>query len=398
MALRLVLVLAYAAAVRANELDAELLVGTRYADDGVRQVPYARPLLGLPAALPVLTEPAQVWTDPYRARATSSLIGPYEMTASAPGQKRTATAVPGAMVTTHRKTPSRTKGGLLDCAWCPELVEIPAGGFRMGDLAGTAGLFDRPVRQVSVHRFALARHETTVAQFRHFATATSYRTEAERRDGGKGCRTLEYATRNKWGWTPGRSWRDLEFAIEDDQPVVCVSWDDAQAYIGWLNQLTGGGWRLPSEAEWEYTARAGSETRYHFGDDASRLCEYGNLADRTVADRIQLPNKGNWEFTAECADGAAYPTSVGRYLPNAFGLQDMLGNVWEWTADCWNDSYVGAPKDGQAWERGDCTVRVLRGGSWRSHPWDLQSAARNVQPTGNRDAYTGFRVARTLAP
>ena len=288
-------------------------------------------------------------------------------------------------------TPSG-KDRLRDCEWCPELVEIPAGQFRMGDLAGEGEANEKPVRSVRVPRFALARHETTVRQFRRFVMATGYRTEAER-DGGKGCWTLENPTRNKWDWTPGRSWRSLEYAIEEDQPVVCVSWNDAQAYIEWLNGQTSGGWRLPSEAEWEYAARAGSETLYHFGDDASRLCEYGNVADTT-----KLPNGNTWNNKAECSDGAAYPTRVGSYRPNALGLHDMHGNVWEWTGDCWNDSYAGAPTDGSAWESGNCSFRVLRGGSWGSYPWILRSANRNRVTTAGRNSVSGFRMARTLTP
>ena len=281
--------------------------------------------------------------------------------------------------------------GLRGCAWCPELVEIPAGQFRMGDLAGGGDADERPVRVVRVPRFALARYETTVRQFRRFVMATGYRTDAER--DGEGCWTWEFATRSRRGWAAPQSWRSLEHRIEEDQPVVCVSWNDARAYVGWLNEETGGSWRLPSEAEWEYAARAGSETLYHFGDDASRLCEYGN-----VADTAELPNGHHWTTKAECADGAVYPTRVGRYPPNALGLHDIHGNVWEWTADCWNGSYEGAPRDGSAWTIGDCSRRVLRGGSWLDGPRSLRSATRVWLTTPLRVSYFGFRVARTLAP
>ena len=175
--------------------------------------------------------------------------------------------------------------------------------------------------------------------------------------------------------------------------MVCVSWNDARAYVGWLNGQTGGGWRLPSEAEWEYAARAGGETLYHFGDDASRLCEHGNVADTT-----ELPNGGVWTPKVECSDGAAYPTRVGSYRPNALGLHDVHGNVAEWTQDCWNGSYAGAPTDGSAWESGDCSARVLRGGSWDDIPSVLRAAIRNRNSTGNRFYLSGFRVARTLTP
>ena len=320
--------------------------------------------------------------------------GRYQVKASREGYTPVTreVAVRAGAETRKRIELSRDEDRLRGCGWCPELVEIPAGQFRMGDLAGAGQEDEKPVRRVRVPRFALARHETTVGQFRRFAMATGYRTDAEQ-DGAKGCRTLENATRNKLDWTPGRSWRNLEYTLAEDQPVACMSWNDARAYIGWLNEETGGGWRLPSEAEWEYAARAGSETRYHFGDDATRLCEYGNVADTT-----KLPNGNVWTNKAECADGAVYPTRVGSYLPNALGLHDMHGNVREWTEDCWNGSYQGAPTDGSAWEGGDCSRRVLRGGSWIYNPSVLRAANREWGTTGVRTGYIGFRVARTLAP
>lgn len=291
---------------------------------------------------------------------------------------------------------------LHGCGWCPELVEIPAGQFLMGDLKGVGEADENPRRSVYVARFALARHETTVEQFRRFAKATNYRTEAET-DRRHGCRTLEY-TLNKlsvtsgswpweWGWTLGQSWRNLEYAIEDDQPVVCVSWNDAQEYIRWLNKETSGGWRLPSEAEWEYAVRAGRTTLYHFGDNASHLCKYGNVADTT-----KLPDGSNIPNRADCADGAVYPTRVRSYLANDWELYDMHGNVWEWTEDCSNDSYEGAPKDASAWQSGDCSRRILRGGSWFSEPSHLRAAYRYRTDTDDRISNIGFRVARTLAP
>ena len=359
----------------------------------------SRPLLGPPpAAFTVVVEPAEAQVrilniGPAYQAGMELAAGSYQVEASAPGYvTKTETVIHGSSATVHRMALSPAEDRLRSCAWCPELVEIPAGQFRMGDLAGTGEENEKPVHRVHVHRFALARHETTVGQFRRFVMATGYRTDAER-DGAKGCRTVEISTRNKWDWTPGRSWANVEYALEEDQPVVCVSWNDVQAYVGWLNERTSGGWRLPSEAEWEYAARAGSETLYHFGDDVSRLCDYGNVTDTT-----KLPNGNTWTNRAECSDGAAYPTRVGRYLPNALGLHDMHGNVWEWTQDCWNHSYAGAPTDGSAWENGDCSRRVLRGGSWNYRPSYLRAAYRSRSTAGNRGDGNGFRVARTLTP
>ena len=229
----------------------------------------------------------------------------------------------------------------------PEMVVLPTGSFRMGSPSGEEGRRDHegPVRTVNISkRIAMGRYEVTVGEFRHFVKSSGYQTEAERNTGGsQGCRTLENTTRNKWDWTPGRSWLDLEYTVEEDQPVVCVSWNDARRYIEWLNEETGGGYRLPSESEWEYAVRAGSVSRYHFGDDESELCRYGNVADTT-----ELPNGHVWTTKANCSDGAVYPMAVGSYRPNAFGLYDMHGNVLEWVKDCLHINYEGAPTDGRA--------------------------------------------------
>ena len=280
-----------------------------------------------------------------------------------------------------------------DCPDCPEMVVIPAGRFEMGCDAEDCDDDEKPVHEVRIRNdFALGRYEVTVAEFRRFAEATGYRTDAEK-DAGRGCRTMEIMDRSKWGWTPGRSWRNLEYAVEDRQPVTCVSWNDAKAYVVWLGERTGAEYRLPSEAEWEYAVRVGTRTRYHFGDAPDRLCAYGNVADRT-----KLPNGGAWANLAECEDGSVYPTAVGSYRPNAFGLYDMHGNVSEWVEDCGNGSYAGAPSDGVAWVSGDCAARVLRGGSWSGRPRYLRAADRDWDSTGNRSDSSGFRVARTLTP
>jgi formylglycine-generating enzyme required for sulfatase activity len=155
--------------------------------------------------------------------------------------------------------------------------------------------------------------------------------------------------------------------------VVCVSWEDAKTYVEWLGKETGQLYRLPSEAEWEYACRAGTTTRYWWGDDSP------------------TPEQANFGMNVRRT------TEVGFYPANPWGLHDMHGNVWEWVEDCWNDSYEGAPNDGSAWTSGDCSRRVLRGGSWNYEPELLRSALRSVDLTGGRDNYVGFRVARTLS-
>ncbi len=159
-----------------------------------------------------------------------------------------------------------------------------------------------------------------------------------------------------------------------DRPVINVSWEDAQHYVRWLSVVTGEEYRLLSEAEWEYAARAGSRTRYSFGNDIS-------------------PSQANYPDS-----GHGKTVSVGSYRPNGFGLYDMHGNVREWVQDCWNDGYRGAPTGGQAWQSGDCSRRVLRGGSWCYYSSHLRSAYRGWGSSGLRNDLHGFRVARTLTP
>lgn len=274
------------------------------------------------------------------------------------------------------------------------MVAVPAGRFRMGGLVGGGGDDEMPLREVEIQQpFALGKYEVTVGEFRHFAQAANYRTDAER-DPDNGCFTLEMPFANGWSWSRWRNWRHLAYEVTDAQPVVCIGLDDVQAYISWLSERTGAIYRLPSEAEWEYAARAGSETIYHFGNDDASLCEYGNVQDET-----NFPTGTSWADAVGCSDGAVFPAPVGSYAPNAWGFYDTIGNVWEWTADCWSADYpLGAPNDGGAYVQGGCSGRILRGGSWSNAPVNLGSAYRNGGAANSRGDTTGFRVARTLAP
>ena len=176
------------------------------------------------------------------------------------------------------------------------------------------------------------------------------------------------------------------------KPVADVSWVDANDYVHWLSGKTGATYRLATEAEWEYAARAqkGANTRYYFGDDVGPICGYANGADVSVG-MMPYANRA-------CDDGVGRETSfVGRYRPNAWGLHDMLGNVWEWVQDCWHESYDAAPGDGSAWHGADCVRHVARGGSWRSGPDALRTAIRNAFPPDHRRSTLGFRVVREVA-
>ena len=277
-----------------------------------------------------------------------------------------------------------------DCADCPQMVVIPAGRFMMGvdpgeeereALAESFRNRSQPQRGVDVQRFSAGKFEVTRGQYRLFAEATGHSSD--------GCFVWSGAA---FVIEKTKDWRNPGYAQDDLHPVACVSWDDASAYVRWLSQKTGKDYRLLSEAEWEYAARAGTTTARFWGDAADRSCDYANGADLTT--EAQVPGASNWG-AAHCDDRYAYTAPVGSYRANAFGLYDMLGNVWEWTQDCWNGNYSGAPTDGSAWAAGDCSQRVVRGGSWEDAPLGLRAAYRVGSPTVIRVYIRGFRVARS---
>lgn len=268
-----------------------------------------------------------------------------------------------------------------DCPGCPEMVVVPSGSFRMGDIAGGGESSERPVHRVTIpEAFAIGRYEVTVGQFREFANETGYRTEG-------GCHLW---TGSAWEIDSSKSWQGPGFNQTDQHPAGCVNWDDAVAYSTWLARKTGQSYRLLSEAEWEYAQRAGAEALWSHGNNETGICRYGNARDDTYRSNT------NDTAGAQCDDGNRTKAPVGSYQPNEFGLYDMTGNVYEWTQDCWNESYTGAPIDGSSWMSGDCSRHTLRGGSWPSRPWGLRSAFRRNFETGNRSNNFGFRVARPL--
>ena len=238
---------------------------------------------------------------------------------------------------------------IRDCDACPELVVVPAGSFRMGDVNGGGDVDEGPVRTVNIPRpFAIARFETSFAQWDACAAAGACRQGVSDIGFGRG-----------------------------DRPVMLVSWEDAQAFAGWLSEMTGKRFRLPSEAEWEYAARAGTETRYPWGNDVGD----GNANCDGCGSR--------WD------DARTAPT--GSLPANAFGVYDMVGNLYEWVQDCGRYSYEGAPSDGSAIEPdATCHQRMMRGGSWLSLPRASRPANRVRNPLGFQDINVGFRVARDL--
>lgn len=239
------------------------------------------------------------------------------------------------------RTSSRGVDSFKDALTAPEMVVIPAGTFVMGSPeTGPKRLWkEGPEHEVTVKAFALGRYPVTRAEYGAFVEEEAV------------------------------EWPEPPFIQTELHPAVMVSWEEARAYAEWLTHKTGSEYRLCSEAEWEYAARAGSQAARFWGEE--------------------------WiEGYAHVGREATAP--VGILRPNAFGLHDMLGNVWEWVADCWNESYSGAPRDGSTWLGGNCSLRVLRGGSWLNLPSDVRSAARVWYVSGNRLDNYGFRVARSL--
>jgi formylglycine-generating enzyme required for sulfatase activity len=278
----------------------------------------------------------------------------------------------------------------------PAMIRLPAGKFIQGSSDDEDGRDpdEGPVREVSIRAFALGEREISRAEFGAFVKATGYQTEAERntpvptRDDAIGCFTWRGG--GDFNWKEGANWRNPGFEQTDAHPAGCVSWNDANAYIEWLNRETGKQYRLPSESELEYAIRAGSATPWPWGSDPEAGCAHANLAD-TNADQ-RFPDWG----AADCDDGHLFTAPVGSRAANAFGLFDTLGNVWEWTRDCKHPDYRGAPVDGSAWTDGagaDCSMRVLRGGSWDDIAIWLRSANRSQDPMSARFHYSGFRLA-----
>ena len=276
-----------------------------------------------------------------------------------------------------------------DCPDCPEMVVIPAGEFTMGSPDSEEGRrsSEGPQRTVKIAKpFAVGKLEITRDQFAAFVTAAIYKT-------GDKCWTVED---NKEEERTGRSYLNPGYKQDGTHPVVCVSWHDAKAYIEWLSKKSGMNYRLLSESEWEYAARAVTKAkpqpRYSFGNNAKDLCGYANGADETA--KASGPHEGR--TYANCNDGFDNTAPSGTFKPNNFGLYDMHGNVMEWVEDCYEGNYKDAPTDGTARTAGDCSDRVLRSGSWLSYPQILSSAFRDGFSTGVRVDTVGFRIARTL--
>ncbi|MBM3506820.1 MAG: formylglycine-generating enzyme family protein [Alphaproteobacteria bacterium] len=259
-----------------------------------------------------------------------------------------------------------------DCETCPEMVVIPAGRFSMGTPGSvpSRSTDEAPAHTVTIGKaFAVGRFEVTKGEYAEFVRATG-------RAPGGDCFYYN-GTQMKMTPDPARNWDSPGFAQSDRDPVVCINWDETGAYLQWLSQRTGQRYRLLSEAEWEFVARAGTSTTRPWGNDIGR---------------------GNANCDGCGTEYDAKRTSpAGTFPANAFGVRDMLGNVWERVEDCWHETYAGAPADGTVWAAlGNCGQRVTRGGAWLSDAPDVRSALRNWDLPANRKNTLGFRVARSL--
>ena len=291
-----------------------------------------------------------------------------------------------APLSAERERALKPKDTFRECETCPEMVVVPAGSFTMGSPKNESSHSDDelPQHKVTISKpFAVGKFEITVDQFAAFVKDSRFAVDNK-------CWTKEDG---KFGERVDRSFRNPGFQVTGQHPATCLDWDTAKAYVKWLSKKTGKNYRLLSEAEWEYAARAGTTAIYPFGDKTEEICKNANGAD--VSFRKVLPTA----TISDCDDGYTFTAPVGSFKPNAFGLFEMLGNANEMIEDCYHSDYSGAPTDGSAWttaEKDGTCGQFMRGGDFTRFYGALRPAARD-RNTG-RDWNFGLRVARTLAP
>jgi formylglycine-generating enzyme required for sulfatase activity len=275
----------------------------------------------------------------------------------------------------EREALLKPKDSFKECSDCPEMVLVPAGEFMMGSPKSEPERYaqEGPQHRAKIdHPFALGKLKVTREQFDAFVRETNYSI-------GDSCYTIESGQVEE---RAGRSFRNPGFVQETNHPAVCVNWDDAKAYVAWLARKTGKNYRLPSESEWEYAARAGTTTPFWWGTTITT--EQANYDGSTIYDG---GSKGeNREKTVAADD----------FKPNAWGLYQVHGNAFEWVEDCWNENYTNAPTDGSAIVAGNCARRVRRAGAWNYPASTLRSAYRDSRPASTRGSNLSLRVARTV--
>ena len=313
-----------------------------------------------------------------------------------PGRSSAATASATPAAARVPPPPAPAKPGVItrDAPDLPEMVLIPPGDYLRGVPTAESQREDtddddaRPVARVTIQQpFWMGQYPVTWGEFAAFIDSTGHKMPNE-------AYTYEPDAKGEWSYQKrdNRNWRNPGFKQTVRDPVVCVNHEDALAYIAWLNQRTGGGYRLPSEAEWEYAARAGTETARYWGDGMEQAHLYANMADQSLRKPMGPAEAGRSFIDGD--DGYVFTSPVGSFKANGFGLHDMLGNVWEWCADTWHGSYEGAPTDGSAWAAGGSAYRVLRGGSWFFVARFVRSANRYARDPSVRYDRFGFRCAR----
>ena len=276
-----------------------------------------------------------------------------------------------------------------DCPECPEMVVVPPGSFVMGSPATEKGrdAAEGPQHTVTLAKpFAMSAREVTRREFAAFVREANY----------KPARNCGYRTGLTGDFKYDRkdfAWDNPGFEQGDDHPVLCVSWNDAVAYAAWLSRKTSRSYRLPTDSEWEYAARAGTTTSRPWGDEPNQACAHANVSDRARDERL-APGTKPGPGTHDCDDKYSYTAPVGKFAPNPFGLYDVIGNVWEWVDDCWNKTMDNAPADGAAWHAGNCALRTTRGGSWIGPPpGGMRLAKRGAAPAARGYINLGIRVA-----
>lgn len=302
---------------------------------------------------------------------TTAPAAPAAFAADAAAPATAADAPAAGCTTTRTRSADRRIGYFRNCPDTPEMASFRGGRYAMGDAIGSGQPYERPKHDVTIGPFAIGRYEITRGEYQACVDAGAC-SEAQVRP-----EPNEASTRH---------------------PVVGVSWNQAKAYVAWLKQRTGLPYRLPTEAEWEYAARASATANFtwNWGQVDTVTCQYANALDQSA--KARHPEL-YWAIT--CDDTFAQTAPVGSFPPNAWGVHDMQGNVWEWVEDCWHPDYTGAPTDGRAWLEpgadGTCSKRVNRGGGWGNGSSSLRLSNRDADPVSNFSDGLGFRVALSLA-
>ncbi|MEQ8510260.1 MAG: formylglycine-generating enzyme family protein [Rhodospirillaceae bacterium] len=285
-----------------------------------------------------------------------------------------------------------------DCEHCPEMVVLPAGSFVMGSSPDETTMAkvrhqdagrEWPQRTVTLSQpFAIGKYEVTIGEWRAFVEATN-------RPDPESCTTWTEST-NTWGVVEGASWHTAGFYQGEDHPAGCLDLQDVRDYAAWLSEETGSTYRLPTEAEWEYAARGGTATLNTWGNTMEDMCRFTNTSDLTRADVhggfVENPTR-----YFNCRDGFVYTSPVGAFPPNAYGLHDMVGNIWEWVEDCFIVGYEGAPTDGSArYDANNCDRLIVRGGGWYARNWFMRPAGRSREYPDYRATTLGVRLVKEL--